>query len=224
MASAERCEDDLSGRLVRSGGHAWIKALRLAAASAAVRAALQAHSSGAPIEAGPTIPPSEGCRAGHHRVASHSMTGHHLPTGTLRSVLRYPHCGFSREQTMPTDACLYFYECTQCRHNAQRPGRSCCWSPRGCWCTLKRRLTPDRIERRVPGRPRPLTSVTASLPRHSPCAPAPHPACSIAARSSSASHLTQVAIRPRKTSFSPMMAARPHAASGRVGSALSQAK
>lgn len=152
------------------------------------------------------------------------VTGHHLPTGTLRSVLRYPHCGFSREQTMPTDACLYFYECTQCRHNAQRPGRSCCWSPRGCWCTLKRRLTPDRIERRVPGRPRPLTSVTASLPRHSPCAPAPHPACSIAARSSSASHLTQVAIRPRKTSFSPMIAARPHAASGRVGSALSQAK
>ena len=31
----------------------------------------------------------------------------------LTSVLTCPHCGFSRQETMPTDACQFFYECTQ---------------------------------------------------------------------------------------------------------------
>ena len=32
----------------------------------------------------------------------------------LNSVLTCPHCGVGREETMPTDACQYFYECTGC--------------------------------------------------------------------------------------------------------------
>ena len=32
----------------------------------------------------------------------------------LTSVIRCPGCGFAKEETMPTDACLIRYECTQC--------------------------------------------------------------------------------------------------------------
>jgi hypothetical protein len=32
----------------------------------------------------------------------------------LTSVIRCPGCGFAKEETMPTDACLIHYECTQC--------------------------------------------------------------------------------------------------------------
>lgn len=32
----------------------------------------------------------------------------------LRSVLRCPACGTEREEMMPSDACVYFYECTGC--------------------------------------------------------------------------------------------------------------
>ena len=39
---------------------------------------------------------------------------------TLASTLTCPHCGFAVVQIMPTDACLYFYECTSC-HTLLRP-------------------------------------------------------------------------------------------------------
>ena len=32
----------------------------------------------------------------------------------LRSVITCPECGLSREETMPTDACQWYYECTNC--------------------------------------------------------------------------------------------------------------
>jgi len=32
----------------------------------------------------------------------------------LRSRLRCPECGGEKEETMPTDACQYFYDCTLC--------------------------------------------------------------------------------------------------------------
>ena len=38
----------------------------------------------------------------------------------LESVLTCPHCGFAAAETMPTDSCLYFYECTSC-HTLLRP-------------------------------------------------------------------------------------------------------
>ncbi|HSM98957.1 MAG TPA: GDCCVxC domain-containing (seleno)protein [Gallionella sp.] len=38
----------------------------------------------------------------------------------LRSTITCPHCGTAREETMPTDACRYFYECTGC-HTVLRP-------------------------------------------------------------------------------------------------------
>ena len=32
----------------------------------------------------------------------------------LKSVITCPECGFSKEETMPTDACQWYYECTNC--------------------------------------------------------------------------------------------------------------
>jgi hypothetical protein len=39
---------------------------------------------------------------------------------TLQSVLTCPACGAASEEEMPTDACIYFYECKQC-HTMLRP-------------------------------------------------------------------------------------------------------
>ena len=33
----------------------------------------------------------------------------------LQSVLTCPGCGAAKVETMPTDACQYFYECTTCK-------------------------------------------------------------------------------------------------------------
>jgi hypothetical protein len=43
----------------------------------------------------------------------------------LRSVLTCPRCGFSSEEVMPADACLYFHECTAC-HAVLRPNPGDC--------------------------------------------------------------------------------------------------
>ncbi len=36
-------------------------------------------------------------------------------TVVLASILTCPACGHSKTETMPTDACQWFYECEQCR-------------------------------------------------------------------------------------------------------------
>ncbi|MBI1342439.1 MAG: hypothetical protein GC171_05845 [Terrimonas sp.] len=33
----------------------------------------------------------------------------------LKSIITCPHCGHSKEETMPTDACQYFYQCENCK-------------------------------------------------------------------------------------------------------------
>ncbi|GAB6046726.1 hypothetical protein JCM19379_05490 [Methyloparacoccus murrellii] len=43
-----------------------------------------------------------------------------------RSVITCPRCGHRREETLPLDACWYFYECTACRALLKpRPGDCC---------------------------------------------------------------------------------------------------
>ena len=44
---------------------------------------------------------------------------------TLESTLNCPHCGFAAREIMPTDACLFFYECTNC-HAVLRPNPGHC--------------------------------------------------------------------------------------------------
>lgn len=60
----------------------------------------------------------------HRRCTANACAG---PDKTmLTSTLTCPHCGFAKQETMPTDACQYFYECTQCKTILRpRPGDCC---------------------------------------------------------------------------------------------------
>ncbi len=37
-----------------------------------------------------------------------------------------PHCGFTKEETMPEDACVYFYECAGCKKILKPLEGDCC--------------------------------------------------------------------------------------------------
>ena len=39
----------------------------------------------------------------------------------LESVLTCPRCGFAKPETMPTDACQFYYECSNCKAAAPQP-------------------------------------------------------------------------------------------------------
>ena len=47
-------------------------------------------------------------------------------TVELKSTLTCPHCGFGKEETMPSDACLFFYECSQCKTKLKPKTGDCC--------------------------------------------------------------------------------------------------
>jgi hypothetical protein len=44
----------------------------------------------------------------------------------LKSVISCPHCGHQKEETMPTDACQYFYECEKCKTILKPKQGDCC--------------------------------------------------------------------------------------------------
>lgn len=44
----------------------------------------------------------------------------------LVSVLTCPACGHQKAEQMPTDACLYFYECEGCRTLLKPVAGDCC--------------------------------------------------------------------------------------------------
>ena len=47
-------------------------------------------------------------------------------TFELRSLVTCPHCGFTSEETMPTNACLFFYECHGCHALLRPQPGDCC--------------------------------------------------------------------------------------------------
>jgi hypothetical protein len=50
----------------------------------------------------------------------------------LESMITCPQCGMARVETMPTDACQYYYECTQCKTLLRpKPGDCCVFCPYG---------------------------------------------------------------------------------------------
>ena len=50
----------------------------------------------------------------------------------LQSVITCPQCGFSREETMPTDACLFYWECPRCQALIwPKPGDCCVYCSYG---------------------------------------------------------------------------------------------
>ncbi|MFT5225906.1 MAG: hypothetical protein ACI8XX_001658 [Polaribacter sp.] len=42
------------------------------------------------------------------------------------STITCPQCGFSKKETMPTDACLWFYECEDCGERIKPLPGDCC--------------------------------------------------------------------------------------------------
>ena len=44
----------------------------------------------------------------------------------LTSTITCPHCGYHKEEEMPTDACRYFYECEQCKSVLKPVNGDCC--------------------------------------------------------------------------------------------------
>jgi hypothetical protein len=44
----------------------------------------------------------------------------------LQSTLTCPQCGHSKEETMPTDACQWFYECESCKALLRPKAGDCC--------------------------------------------------------------------------------------------------
>ena len=44
----------------------------------------------------------------------------------LESVLTCPHCGFASQETMPTDVCVFFYECNHCKTLLRPTSGDCC--------------------------------------------------------------------------------------------------
>ncbi|MDP2837705.1 MAG: GDCCVxC domain-containing (seleno)protein [Candidatus Moranbacteria bacterium] len=44
----------------------------------------------------------------------------------LISKVTCPHCGFSKEEKMPTDSCQFFYICQNCKKTLQPKEGDCC--------------------------------------------------------------------------------------------------
>ncbi len=44
----------------------------------------------------------------------------------LESVIKCPKCGFEKEEIMPMDSCLFFYECTNCKTLLKPEEGDCC--------------------------------------------------------------------------------------------------
>ena len=44
----------------------------------------------------------------------------------LKSMITCPKCGHQKEEVMPTDACLYFYECEKCYAILKPMAGDCC--------------------------------------------------------------------------------------------------
>lgn len=47
-------------------------------------------------------------------------------TITLESTITCPECGHQKKETMPTDACQYFYECENCKTVLKPKQDDCC--------------------------------------------------------------------------------------------------
>jgi hypothetical protein len=44
----------------------------------------------------------------------------------LESEITCPNCGYRKKETMPLDACVYFYECENCRELLKPLQGDCC--------------------------------------------------------------------------------------------------
>jgi hypothetical protein len=49
-----------------------------------------------------------------------------MNTVVLESVLTCPQCGFAKLETMPTNACQFYYECSNCKMLLRPNAGDCC--------------------------------------------------------------------------------------------------
>ncbi|MDP2902772.1 MAG: GDCCVxC domain-containing (seleno)protein [Methylovulum sp.] len=49
-----------------------------------------------------------------------------MPAIVLESTVTCPECGHTKLETMPTDACLWFYECEACHVLLRPKAGDCC--------------------------------------------------------------------------------------------------
>jgi hypothetical protein len=65
-----------------------------------------------------------------------------VTTVTLESVLTCPHCGGTAQETMPLDACLFFYDCKNCKALLRPKRGDCC-----VFCSFGSMPCPPKQER-----------------------------------------------------------------------------
>src|SRR5437867_961191 len=89
----------------------------------------------------------------------------------LTSVITCPHCGHAETETMPTDACLYFYECTGCGERLRpKPGDCCVFCSFG---SVPCPPTQERASDQTPQWRARSHHLSKRGPRKAPAAPAP---------------------------------------------------
>ena len=44
----------------------------------------------------------------------------------FKSIIKCPFCGFEKEEEMPANACLHFYQCTSCKKILKPEQGDCC--------------------------------------------------------------------------------------------------
>jgi len=59
----------------------------------------------------------------------------------MRSVITCPECGHRESEEIPTDACLFFYECQGCRTLLRPEKGDCC-----VFCSYGDRKCPSALE------------------------------------------------------------------------------
>lgn len=55
-----------------------------------------------------------------------TCTKYNDKTVELSSIITCPNCGYKKTETMPTDACTYFYECENCKARLKPLQGDCC--------------------------------------------------------------------------------------------------
>ncbi|WP_370277722.1 GDCCVxC domain-containing (seleno)protein [Pontibacterium sp.] len=45
---------------------------------------------------------------------------------TLQTQIRCPHCGVQQQETMPTNACIWYWQCPQCQALVTPKKGDCC--------------------------------------------------------------------------------------------------
>jgi hypothetical protein len=60
------------------------------------------------------------------RACAEGVRGGMQATPVLESALTCPHCGAVSLETMPTDACVYFHQCSSCQALLRPKPGDCC--------------------------------------------------------------------------------------------------